>query len=99
MAIVKMSKLNLVAMSYDRDTVLNALQKTGASEIKLHYEAQNTAPMTADCESLRARLDAFEGALSYLSAEVGAYNKDHKIKTDVLSDGFSVSYTEFISAK
>ena len=99
MAIVKMSKLNLVAMSYDRDTVLNSLQKTGASEIKLHYEAQNTAPMTADCESLRARLDAFEGALSYLSAEVGAYNKDHKIKTDVLSDGFSVSYTEFISAK
>ena len=99
MAIVKMSKLNLVAMSYDRDTVLNALQKTGASEIKLHYEAQNTAPMTADGESLRARLDAFEGALSYLSAEVGAYNKDHKIKTDVLSDGFSVTYTEFISAK
>jgi len=98
-AIAEMGKLNLVAMSYDRDAVLNALQKTGASEVKFHYEAQNTAPMTADCESLRARLEAFEGALSYLTAEVGAYNKDRKIKTDVLDDGFSVTYSEFVSAK
>ena len=52
MAIVSMSKLNLVAMSYDKDAILNALQKTGATEIKLHYEAENNVPLTADCEEL-----------------------------------------------
>ena len=98
MAIVSMSKLNLVAMSYDKDAILNALQKTGATEIKLHYEAENTVPLTADCEELRAYLNSLEAVLSCLTQEAESYNKANKIKTDALADGFEVSYGEFISA-
>ncbi len=99
MAVAEMGKLNLVAMSYDRDEILNALQRTSATEIKLHNEAENTVAMTADSEELRAYLSSTEGALAYLAAETEAYNKDNKIKSDVLNDGFEVSYTEFMSAK
>lgn len=99
MAIVEMSKLNLVAMSYDRDGILNALQRTRAAEIKLHYEAENTSALTADCEGLRAYLTDLESALSLLAAETENYNKDNKVKSDVLKDGFDVSYTQFTAAK
>lgn len=98
MAIVSMSKLNLVAMSYDKSAILNALQRTGATEVKLHYEAENTVPLSADCEQLRAYLGSLEAVLSCLSREAEAYNKANKIKTDALADGFEVAYNEFISA-
>ena len=42
MAIVKMRKLNLVAMSYDKDALLNALQRTNAAEVSLHSTTENT---------------------------------------------------------
>ena len=58
-----MSKLNLAAMSYDRDAVLNALQRTGAVEIKLHSQIENTVVKDADCESLSAYFSAVESAL------------------------------------
>ena len=61
-----MSKLNLAAMNYDRDCILNALQRTRAAEIKLHYDAENTDAMAADTENLRDYLDKTEGALSLL---------------------------------
>ena len=98
MAIVSMSKLNLVAMSYDKSAILNALQRTGATEVKLHYEAENTVPLSADCEQLRAYLGALEAVLSCLSREAEEYNKANKIKTDALADGFEVAYNEFIAA-
>lgn len=98
MAIVSMSKLNLVAMSYDKSAILNALQRTGATEVKLHYEAENTVPLSSDCEQLRAYLSSLEAVLSCLSREAEEYNKVNKIKTDALADGFEVSYNEFISA-
>ena len=93
-----MQKLNLVAMSYDRDKILNALQKTGATEIKTHYEAENTSVICEDLEVLTARVNRVDGALSLLSAEVDAYNKDNKVKSDDLKDGFAVSYREFMGA-
>lgn len=93
-----MSKLNLAAMNYDRDEILNALQRTRAAEVKLHYEAENTGAMTADTESLRVYLDEVESALGLLVSETDAYNKDHKVKSDGLKDGFDVSYTQFTSA-
>lgn len=99
MAVAEMEKLNLVAMSYDRDKVLNALQRTGATEVKVHSQTQNTCALTTDSDSLREYLTRAEGALSCLCAEVDAYNKDNKIKSDELKDGFSVSYNEFMSAK
>lgn len=99
MAIAEMSKLNLVAMSYDKDDVLNALQKTNASEIKLHKAEENTLPATEDFDELLSYLSETEAALEYLSAEIETYNKENKIKSDSLSDGFSVSFTEFMAAK
>ncbi len=94
-----MQKLNLVAMSYDRDKVLNALQLTGATEIKHHCEADNTAPLECGCDDLRAYLSQTESALDFICAEVENYNKENKIKSDSLKDGFTVSYSDFLSAK
>ena len=40
MAIAEMQKLNVAALAYDRDKILNSLQWTGATEIKLHSEVE-----------------------------------------------------------
>ena len=98
MAVAEMQKLNLVAMSYDRDKILNALQKTGATEIKTHYEAENTSVLSEDLEGLTSRVNRVDAALNLLVPEVDAYNKDNKVKSDDLKDGFSVSYREFMGA-
>ncbi|MDE7167219.1 MAG: hypothetical protein K2O28_00025 [Clostridia bacterium] len=98
MAVAEMQKLNLVAMSYDKDKILNALQKTGATEIKTHYEAENTSVLSEDLEGLTSRVNRVDAALNLLVPEVDAYNKDNKVKSDDLKDGFSVSYREFMGA-
>ncbi len=99
MAVVEMGKLNLVGMSYDRDAVMNALQRTGATEIKLHYDIENTSPIAADFGKLKERLSYVETSLAVLSSHTEEYTKERKIKSDILKDGFSVSYSEFFSAK
>ncbi len=93
-----MGKLNLAAMSYEKDAVLNALQKTGATEVKLHSETEYAVPLKADCEELRAILSRAENALGTLTAEVGSYFKEAKLKTELL-DEVEISYSEFIGAK
>lgn len=98
MAIAEMQKLNVAALAYDRDKILNSLQWTGATEIKLHSEVELTDPIEADCDSLRDYCNRAEAALGFLCAEVGNYIRENKIKSDLLSDGFDVSYTEFIGA-
>lgn len=98
MAIAEMRKLNLVAMSYDKDALLNALQRTGAAEVKLHADTENTVVPPVNGEELRAYLVSLESALGILCSEVENYNKENKIKTAVLKDGFEVSYSDFMSA-
>ncbi|MDE6868061.1 MAG: V-type ATP synthase subunit I [Clostridia bacterium] len=98
MAVAEMQKLNLAALAYDRDKILNSLQWTGATEIKLHPAAELTFPLEADCGDLREYCNSAEAALGFLCAEVENYIKENKIKTDVLGDGFDVSYSEFIGA-
>lgn len=93
-----MQKFNLVAMSYDKDAILNALQKTGAVEVKLHAETENTLIPENRSEGLKEYIARVESALSVLSGEVESYNKDNKIKSNVLKDGFEVSYSDFMSA-
>ena len=99
MAVAEMRKLNLVAMSYDKDRILNALQRTGAAEIKSAEEKENTLPAEDGGDELRAELSRLTGALDLLCAEVGEYNKENKIKSDELKDGFVVSYNDFMSAE
>ena len=86
MAVVEMSKLNLIALSYDRDKILNSLQRTQATEIKLHSETENTTPLEADTEALRARLAKAEAALEVLLSRVENHYKEKKIKSDNLGE-------------
>lgn len=99
MAIVKMQKLNLIAMSYDKDIVLNALQRTGAAEVTLHAETEYTTVPETNAEDLKTYLASVEAALSSLSGAVDEFEKENGVKTGVTKDGFDVAYSEFMSAK
>ena len=46
--IAEMKKLNLAAMSYDREKVLNALQRTGAAEVKCHTPVESVSPRSEE---------------------------------------------------
>ena len=93
-----MSKINLVGMSYDRDKILNALQKTQATEIKLHSETENTYPLEEDTEALRERLLKGETALEVLLLRVENHYKEQKQKPQNLGE-VEISYSEFMSAR
>ncbi|MBQ8322389.1 MAG: V-type ATP synthase subunit I [Clostridia bacterium] len=99
MAIAEMRKLNLVAMSYDKDAILNALQRTCAVEIVSHAAAENAVVSEYETEGLKAKVSSVEAALSALCTETENYEKEHAMKSDVLKDGFDVSYSEFMAAK
>lgn len=88
MAIAKMRKINLIAMTSDKDVILNALQKTGAVEVKTHAEIQNTRVNECDVENLKAELSSLEGAIDILSSQVSRYMKENKLTSDELKDGF-----------
>ncbi|MDE7439900.1 MAG: V-type ATP synthase subunit I, partial [Clostridia bacterium] len=98
MAVVEMSKINLIAMDLDRDKILNALQRTRAIEIKLHSETENTMPCETDTEALRDRLSKGEAALEVLISRVENHYKQQKIKSDNLGE-VEIGYTEFIQAR
>lgn len=93
-----MRKLNLIAMSYDKDKVLNALQRTGAVEVVSHAQTENTVTPVYDTEQLRSRLSTVEAALFALSTEVENYERENHTKSGLLKDGFDVSYSDFMSA-
>lgn len=100
MAIVKMRKLNLVGLSYDKDAVLNALHKTNATEITLHAYTDNTVALESDTEGMKSYLAAVENALGTLCSAVEAAEKANgEKKPEVLKDGFDVAYSDFIAAK
>ena len=97
MAIVKMRKLNLIAIAYDKDEILNALQRTNAAEITLHADAEHTKTLEVNVENGREYLASIEAALEALSSSVAARLREEGIKkSDVLKDGFDVSYSEFM---
>ncbi len=91
--IVGMRKLHLAALSYDRDAVLNALERTRAVEIKEHAETEATSLCTVEREGLADYLSSLEEALGIILAHVPEGNAAD------LKDGFEVSYTQFLAAK
>ena len=99
MAIAKMRKLHLVAMSYDKDAIFNALQRSGAVEVTFHSVSENTLPIEYNVEELKTRLATVQAALSALSFEVENYERERGVKSDILKDGFAVEYAEFTAAK
>lgn len=94
-----MRKLNLAALSYDRDGILNALQRTGAVEIREHAEAEGLSVLPECSEELHSLLLSLESALEILFAAADAKAKETKSKDGPLKDGFSVTYAEFAAAE
>ncbi len=97
MAISEMRKIQLVAMSYDRDNVLNILHKSGACELKTQTEFENTTPLNVSNEVLTEKIQKAENALNFLSVQIDNYQKENKIKSSVLTDGFDVGYADFMA--
>ncbi|MCD8307049.1 MAG: V-type ATP synthase subunit I [Clostridia bacterium] len=98
MAIAKMRKLKIAAMAYDRDAILDRLQKTGAAEIKECTLGDELPRLEIDAGELRSSLAVSETALAALSGEVSAQDKEKKVKDGELKDGFEVSYSDFMDA-
>ncbi len=92
-----MRKLNLVAMSYDKDELLNALHRARAVEITLAPVDKETGE-SREVEELRAELSSVEAALSLLLLEVERGEKASGQKTSSLSANVEVSYSEFMSS-
>ena len=78
--IERMRKLNLIALSYERDALLDALERTGAAEIKLHADKEGTQPLPEEGGALSARLNDWEEALALLVSEAEKYAKEHGAK-------------------
>ena len=96
--IVEMRKLNLVAMSYERDAILNALHKSNVAEMKWQTEEAETVPVQADAEPLREYHASLVNTLETLVQEAESYAKEHKQKLSLPKDGFEVSYEQFMNA-
>ncbi|HBN12991.1 MAG TPA: hypothetical protein DD415_05185 [Clostridiales bacterium] len=90
-----MSKLNLVAMAYDKDAVLNALSGTGAVEIKSHGEEADASPLAFDCDELRTYLSRLDEARAKLADACAKAIKEDKS----LYGGGEISFAEFMAAK
>lgn len=93
-----MKKLNLVGMAYEKDAVLNALQRTGAVEVKLHREEEHSVPIPPADGELSSYHASLEDALERLTQAADAYAKEHKGAARPAKDGFEVSYEEFMAA-
>ncbi|MCH5148321.1 MAG: hypothetical protein J1G05_03025 [Clostridiales bacterium] len=98
MAIAEMSKLNLVALLYERDKILNALQRTRAAEVKTHTVLDNTQVCSSSLSELEERIRVLEGALDYLVRGVSGFISDNKIKDLKIESEYSLSYSEFLQA-
>lgn len=98
MAIAEMRKLHLIALSYDKDAVLNALQRTGAVEVVVHTDTENTTVPVFSVEKEKEYYAEIEQALTLLCTETDTYEKERKTLSGITKDGFDVTYEEFITA-
>ena len=98
MAVAEMKKFNLVAMSYDKDALFDAMQRTGAVEVKMHGAAEHTVVPVSDAEELRARYSRAEEALEKLLEGISGYERQNKVKNPSASKKPEISYSEFMSA-
>lgn len=95
--VVEMKKLNLVALERDRDGILNALERTGAVEVKQHAPDDFAHALSSDTEALSAEYNETETALGILTGQAAAYASAHKIKFSAEQE-ISLSYSEFMAA-
>ena len=97
--IERMRKLHLIALSYERDRILDVLERTSAAQLCVHAEEEGTHPLPVEGEELRARLFAWEEALDLLSSFSQKYAKEHNVKEFSVPATVSVSYGEFLAAR
>ncbi len=96
--IVQIKKLNMAALLYDRDALLNVLQKTNAVEIKEHAAADGTSPLETCGGELASYLTSLEAALDILAPAAESAAREKKGSEPPVKDGFAVTYEEFASA-
>ncbi len=94
--IAEIKKLNMAALLYDRDKLLNVLQKTNAVEIKERAQTEECSAGGSG-EELSSYLTSLEAALEILVSAAENAAKDTNGAAPV-KDGFAVSYEEFSSA-
>ena len=99
MAIAVMRKLRVATVAYEENTILDALSKTGAVEIKRLEEENEACRPQADAGALSARFEEAENALKELELFSERYAKEHKKEYRGEKDGFFVTYEEFMSAE
>lgn len=99
MAIVKMRKLDLIAMSYEKDKLLDLLQRIGVVEVTAHSDTEYAKIVPSDSQEFWGELSRVEGALALLTKRVEDYEKEKEIKSDALKDGFEVSYEELTAVR
>ncbi len=99
--IAKMRKLHLAALSYDRDEILNTLERTRAAEIEGHEGTEGEAACTGNAQAISDTLARLENTLQTLVsyAEKRAAEQHGKGETPQTKDGFEVGYSEFMAAK
>lgn len=95
MAVAKMLKMRLVGICSEQDTLLNALHKTGAVEIKNVTGVGLDKKVVSDKSSIDQKTSKLTFALNYLTKKVvGLCDKQEKPD---LQDGFDVGYQQFMS--
>lgn len=99
MAVVEMSKIRLIGLSYQKEDILNALQKTGSVELASTPILENTVEVTEreSEEKARAELERVKTAVDFIVKTgeklKGTEYYPEELKKDV--GNFFVSYKEF----
>lgn len=97
MAIAKITKMRLMGLKAEEPSLLDALQKTGAVQIRICEELDGTVTEadTEDFAVISARKEKTDTALAYID---GVYS-EHPATGDVkpVADGFTVDVEEFAS--
>lgn len=97
MAIAEMSRLSVVALLSDKDKIYDALQKTGAAQIKSQTEKEYAVPLAAaDDAELKAKIDRAKKCLDFISDEIELLPKEER-GAGVIKDGFPVTTAEFFA--
>lgn len=74
MAVVKMSKIRLTGLSYEKEKLLNALHKTQLVELKCTDDNENIRPDAADealIVEIREKLARAQRSIDFITDQLG----------------------------
>ena len=95
MAIAEMSTMTVVLAAADKEKLLDALQKTGAAQLKKTRELGSLAFSEEDDGSITAELDRTEKTLAFLIDILADEAKKKGVAIE--KDGFGVTREEFFA--